>query len=392
MKKTLLIIGGVSTIVILFAIWLYLLIYGTPKPVADVFTNFNLFGTSTVPEDRVSIPELPPPEVVDVITNKLRQLTVRPVIGFQEYLAASSSPRRILYAESGTGHVFQINLETGEETRLSNTTVPNAQNAVFSPSQGYVAIRSGYQNSNEVVLVELNNSGSGQATTLAARMNDFSFSSNGELLYTELRSDGTAGIALNPKTKGIRSIFNLPFQTATIIWSRDGVTPHYVYPKASAKLYGYFYAIKNGTIVRQPAAGLGLIGSANSEYISYTTVPGKEPLSFIYNLSTEKPDLSPIITEPNKCAFGTQSNTTLYCGYSLTTYGYNFPDDWYKGTRSFADRIWKIDLADTTARQLVDPLSNVGRELDITGMQVSSDEKMLYFLNKNDTTLWTYEI
>jgi len=392
MKKTLLIIGGISTIVILFAIWLYLLLFGTPKPVADVFTNFGLFGNSSELIEELPLPALPTEEIVDVVTDKLRQLTVRPVIGFQEYSAASNTPRRILYAESGTGHIYQINLETGEETRLSNTTVINAQRAVFSPRLGYVAIRSGYQNLNEVQLVELNDSGSGQATTLKARVSDFSFSADNELLYSELTTSGSNGIALNPKTKATRTVFTLPFQAATIIWSRDGITPHYVYPKASSKLFGYLYAIKNGVIVRQPAAGLGLMGSGNPEYISYATVPLEEPISFIYNLSTDQTEISPILFEPNKCAFGTKTVTRLFCGYALTAYGYNFPDDWYKGTRTFADRIWMINLSDSTARQLVDPLRTVGRELDVIGMQVSSDEKMLYFLNKNDTTLWTYEI
>lgn len=392
MKKTFLIIGGITIIVILFAVWLYLLLYGTPKPVADVFTNFNLFGNSSAPTEEYIPPVIIPEDVVDVTTDKLRQLTVRPVIGFHEYSAASTTPRRVLYAESGTGHIFQINLETGEEVRLSNTTVPNAQAAVFSPRIGYVAIRSGYQNQNDVVLVELNTSGSGVATTLEPRLNDFSFSTDNGLLYTELTTTGTNGVSLNPKTKANRIIFSLPFQAATVIWSSDGLTPHYVYPKASAKLYGYLYAIKGDTIVRQPITGLGLTASANPAYISYTTVPGQEPLSFIYDLKTNTTELSPIIAEPNKCAFGTKTATRLFCGSAITEYGYNFPDDWYKGTRTFADRIWQVSLSDKTARQLIDPLSTVGRELDITNMQVSSDEKMLYFVNKNDTTLWTYEI
>lgn len=392
MKKTFLIIGGISIIGILFIIWLYLLLYGTPKPVADVFTNFNLFGNTSAPVGELPQLELPNEEIVDVTTDKLRQLTVRPIIGFRQYSAASTSPRRILYAESGTGHIYQINLETGEEIRLSNTTVPNAEGAAFSPRLGYVAIRSGYQNQNEVVLVELNESGTGVATTLTSRLSDFSFSVDNELMYTELTSSGTNGLSLNPKTKALRTIFSLPFQSATMVWSRDGITPHYVYPKASSKLFGYLYAIKNGVLVRQPAAGLGLMGSANPDYISYTTVPGQEPLSFIYNLKTDTTETSPITTEPTKCAFGTRTAARLYCGSAITAYGYNFPDDWYKGTRTFSDRIWQLNLKDKTARQLIDPLDIVGRELDITGMQVSADEKMLYFVNKNDSTLWTYEI
>ena len=44
MKKTTLIIIGISAVVLLFVVWLYLLIYGTPTKVTEYFTDFSLFG------------------------------------------------------------------------------------------------------------------------------------------------------------------------------------------------------------------------------------------------------------------------------------------------------------------------------------------------------------
>jgi hypothetical protein len=223
-------------------------------------------------------------------------------------------------------------------------------------------------------------------------MSDFTFSTQGELLYTELTTAGTVGVALNPKTKALQTIFTIPFQAVTMIWSVDGITPHYAYPKASSKLFGYLYAIKNGEITRQPATGLGLQASVNQAYQVVTTVPGEEPVSLIYNRTDDTVNISPIITEAHKCAASPVTSDYMFCGYEITQYGYNFPDDWYKGIRSFADAIWRLNLKENTATQLIDPTYAIGRQLDIYNMHVDSNGQVLYFTNKNDNTLWMYEI
>ena len=391
MKKTTFIIIGIVAVVTLFLMWLYLLIYGTPQSVTTVFTDFGLFGgaaeqTTPVPEPVVEAP------VVDIKAEKLRQLTTRPVAGFREYQATSSEPRFILYAEAGTGHIYQINLETGEEVRLSNTTIPNAESAVFSPDQKYVAVRSGYSTQSEVVLLTLVSGGTSVAKNLLPRMTDFIFSAENELLYTELTSDGTAGRILSPTTKITRTQFSIPFQAVTMIWGIDKNTPHYVYPKATTKLNGYLYAIKNGVVIRQPLTGQGLIAEASSEYIIETELQGEQPVSSIYTLATKKTSPATIIFEPSKCAFSPRNAALLYCGYELTDYSYNYPDDWYRGTRTFNDRIWLLNLKTGSASQLISPEKEVGRQIDITNMNAGIDGKMVYFTNKNDNTLWLYEI
>jgi hypothetical protein len=393
MKKITLIIIGITAVIVLFLVWVYLLIYGTPTKVNEFFTDFSFFSGEAVTEitpDPTPVDETP--VVVDVVKDKLRQLTTRPVIGFYEFQATTTEPKFIHYAEAGTGHIYQINLVSGEEIRLSNTTVPNAETAVFSPDGNYVAIRSGYGISSEVVLITLIPGGSGEAEPLTPIMTDFTFSFENELLYTEQSGIGTLGKAMSLKTKVSRTQFTIPFQQVTMVWSHDATTPHYVYPKATAKLNGYLYAIVNGTIVRQPIDGLGLTAKASADYIFYTEVPGAEPISYFYEITTRKLSSSPILLEPSKCDFSPRSKSTLYCGHELTTYSYNFPDDWYRGTRSFSDRIWLIDLKSQSASQIVSPPQVAGRDIDIIKMRVASDAKMLYFVNKNDNTLWLYEI
>ncbi len=390
MKKTTYIIVGILAIVLLFAIWLYLLIYGAPKQLTEVFTNFGGLG-EVVPSEFIPLPEEIPP-TVDVATTKLKQLTTKPVIGFRDYQATSTEPRFIRYAEAGTGHIYQINLLTGVEERLSNTTIVNAERAVFSPNGSYVAIRSGYTNQNEVFLLELLPTKESVRTTISEPIVDFSFSSDNDLLYSILTGTGLSGKSRNSSTGISRTLFTVPFQAATIQWSRDENTPHYVYPKATSKLQGYLYAIKNGVISREPAAGQGLTAEANASYITYSTVNNTEPVSYVIDTQSGSTTQPSIVAEPQKCVLGTRNTGYMYCGYEITEYGNNFPDSWYKGERSFSDRIWRVELHTNRSTQLVSPLQISGREVDVIDMTLSVDERDLYFRNKNDNTLWQYEI
>lgn len=119
---------------------------------------------------------------------------------------------------------------------------------------------------------------------------------------------------------------------------------------------------------------------------------GSEPASYIYDRAQNKFNVSPIIFEPHKCILSSTAKYIMYCGYEFTEYGYNYPNDWYQGARSFSDNIWSVNLFNLSATQLANPENEVGRVVDITNMETSSDGKVLYFTNKNDNTLWSYEI
>ena len=394
MRRSFFIIIGSLIVILLLAFWLYSLLYGTPQKVGDVFANFGIGGNNNavdIIQPTASTTDEKP--VVNVASlAKLRQLTTRPVIGFREFQASSTAPKFITYAEGGTGNIYTINLSSGEETRVSNVTIPIAEKAVFSGNGRFVAIRSGFTNKNEVMLVDLDDLNDIKSEVLSFRINDFTFSNTDDFLFTETVSTGIIGRSLNPLTKEVKNIFNIPFQQVTMVWSRDGVTPHYAYPKASSLLLGYLYVIKEGSIVRVPISGSGLTAEANADYIVFSRLVNLNQQSFFYDVKTGIESLAPIMLTPEKCVFTHSDNAKLFCGYEITEYPYFFPDDWYKGTRIFSDRIWKINLNNQSATQIISPPIAVGRELDITDMTIGQDDKMLYFTNKNDRTLWLYEI
>jgi hypothetical protein len=392
MKNTYLIIGGGIAVVVLLAIWVYLLIYGTPKPVENFFTDFSFGGEADPQPLEPFIPETPAGQVDTLSSAPLRQLTTKPVIGFKEITGVSESERTMLYAEAGTGHAFSINLATGMEIRLSNITIPNAQTAQFSNDGTKVVIRSGSGTQNTLELLTLAGENSATQETLLPKMVDFTFNNQNKILYSEYSSNGLLGREYDTTTGTSRTLFWVPFQSATVAWSLDTTTPHFVYPKPSAPLTGFLYRISNGVVVREQASGGGLTALANEFYYIHTITTNRGPVSYATNRTTGETNSLPIIVQPDKCVFSTDNTDKIYCGYEEANLNYEFPDNWYKGLVSFADTLYEIDVKKGLAAKLIDTEKETGRELDTIGMDISAQTKVLYFINKNDNTLWMYEI
>ena len=93
---------------------------------------------------------------------------------------------------------------------------------------------------------------------------------------------------------------------------------------------------------------------------------------------------------PEKCAFGT--NIDVICAHEKIKIPTGFPDNWYQGTVNFKDSLWRISAEDSSATLLINTESASGRQLDVTDMTLGTNDTNAYFINKNDNTLWTYEL
>jgi hypothetical protein len=385
MKKTYLIIIGITAVLVLLAIWVYLLIYGTPKPVENFFTDFSFTGDTSI-DNIIPTSEVTPDTEIALEDTPLRQLTTRPVVGMGVHTENNGTFMR--YVEAGTGHVFSINLETGAEIRLSNITIQNVEAATFDENSANVILQTG----SGVDLLTLGGENTAVRETLTQKMADVTFTTSGQILYTTITSDGVLGLSLEPGTKTTRTIFTVPFQSATVLFSKDNSGPHYVYPKVSSVLPGYLYTLASEQIKSLGISGTGLSALAQGDRIVFTRVVGGEPLSRSFNPKTNTSIAIPVVAEPKKCVIAPLATSIMYCGNERVSYGNNFPDDWYKGTRSFSDQLLKIDLDKGSASTLINPKEILGRDIDVTELDISTDGEVLYFINKNDNTLWMYEI
>ncbi len=386
MKKIYLIIGGGVVLTLIIAFWVYSFLYGSPTNTPNtLFTNLGVFGNESAPAEIVPEPPTEIP-VVDVTTERLRQLTTKPVIGARDVTVNNVTFMR--YVEAGTGHVFDINMTTGQEVRVSQISVPLASEAVVSPNGEYIAIRSGNGNQNSVSIISIIGGVNPTETVLPNQVESMAFGYNNEFLFSEVSGGQTEIKGYTVSNGAVRRISSAPFTSAAISWSQSSNTPHIIYTKPAASLMGYAYEVTNGGLKRLPFFGNGLIIGHNNKYIIWGRNEDNRYVSYQYNKSTQKSSRMPIAVIPTKCTQPAETESS-FCGSSLETTVQGLPDAWLKGEIGLNDRIWALETG--TAGQITNPLGEVGREIDILTLEYSSTATMLYFVNKNDKTLWVYD-
>ena len=210
------------------------------------------------------------------------------------------------------------------------------------------------------------------------------------LLYTTKESFGLAGHSYDLRSGNDKVIFSLPFHEAIIQWGNEASDTHYLYPKPTYLLEGYLYQIKSGKISRLPIDGFGLTALANEDMAIYSTGKNTVQKNYIYNLNLNKETEVPYTFLPEKCIIATVG-TKIICAWENKDLPLEFPDAWYKGSLGFRDSIWVISGNDLNNQFLVDTFKESGREVDVTNLSIGNSEKALYFINKNDNTLWMYE-
>lgn len=392
MNRKKLIIIFATTLIILLAgsLWLYSLLNGRPQLADETFSNFPWGNNNTdeyILDDYLPTNEFPQ---INLDGPSLRQLTFRPVIGYSEL--NQSDIRIMRYVEAGTGHVYDINLETGQEDRVANITIPNAHEALVSQSGELVIVRSGHTSTSEIKVLTFQNKEIFEST-LPYTIINMTLNADDSLIYTARSEQGLAINELSVIGGESRVIFSTPFISANIGWSIANIRPYYVYTKPASELLGYAYEInEQGNLIRLPFIGKGLTIIHTGDYIIYSHLVNNNYRSFIYNRTTGETTNAPIVMLPEKCGVSTASQSTIFCGHKLTNYDHRFPDNWYKGITTYDDSLWAVELNIGSAIQLVNPETITGRQLDLINVTNSLDGQMVYFLNRTDKTLWVYEI
>lgn len=396
MKKTLIITGAVMLVLVLAALWIYVMFFGTPRTVDEVLPTFDLWGGDALP---VEIPTTTPTTtaqlpVVNVSEKALRQLTTRPVAGYREVRTSASSTPELYYAEVGTGHIYSINLVTGTEIRLSGTTIPEAVRADFSYDGRHVVIASGFSRGQTATVGEVSTS-SGVLTIVpfSDTLGDFTITAAGDLLYIH-PTDTVAGKAYSLANLTTRTIFTLPFRDATMSWGEKASDTHYVYPRPTRELEGYGYAIKGGMLSRLPLSGFGFSLFGNEHLIGASFLEDTDFVSLFLERRSGALISSPIRILPQKCVFGNLNKTTMWCGTDPTPTGFGFPDTWYTGEVGFRDSLYEFSISESASvlTLLTDTFEETAREVDIVQLNVNPTETQLYFINKNDSSLWAYAL
>ena len=393
MKRTLFIIGGLVIICLLAGVWAYFLFFGTPNPDGGIFANFDFGNTDDPTVVLPAIEPEPTQPLVDVTSpDRLRQLTTQPVAGFAEVMITASSTPEIRYIEAGTGHIYSIDLETGEEVRVSATTIPLTNTGALTPNGQFAMMQSGSGiGSEHVIGIISSTSDELRNFAIPGTITSFAATAENTFVYAAPAGNSLVVRAYNPSTNTVAELFQIPFRDATIAWGTTEAGPHYVYPQTTSRLEGYVYSYTDGIAARESASGFGLSVVGSSAGYIFSEVQNGEYNTYATNKSASETNATPLTIIPEKCVFAQTDPSVAICGIALTEFTYQMPDPWYKGEVRMNDDLWEYDIAIQNLRPLVSPENATGRQLDIIRPQFGIDDANLYFQNKIDQTLWIYE-
>lgn len=388
MKRPVFIIIGAVIVFILLSVWVYLFFFNTPKNGAnDEFTDLNLTDTTDTTVTEFETEDA----LIDVFSPEaLRQLTTLKTIGFQEVIKDASSSPEVYYAEAGTGNIFSINLETGEETRISKTTIPESRKVAITKNGEFVLFQSGTGLNSEFYLGTLSTSSDEiSLDDLPSNIISFTETNDNTFLLAVQNVDSVTAQEYYPKTKKTANLFTIPFREVSIDWGETGKDTHYFYPKASKELEGYLYSVNNNKIKRLPISEYGLSAIGNNNYIITGGLNNGNYSTDSFTIVDGSSQLLPLTLLPEKCDFVSLESFETICAVNTNDNIRDLPDSWYQGLMSSVDSLWKFNLITNVATLIINTNFETGREIDI--IDIDLGEKGVYFINKNDSTLWLFD-
>ncbi len=406
MKKTLIILAILVVFILVFAGAWWFLMRGDEGSVPDTadtgertFNPFGMFSddTGTTPDtgdtDTPGFSDTP-----SVRASALIKISDTPTAGVTaiQRLVGTSTEYAIRYVERETGHIYDYSLASGQATRVSNTTIPRVSEALFGNFGNTVVFRRIQEEDGETVesflgrIAELSTSSPSEsrlsgtflpANTLTVAVHP----SQHQVFYTVKSPTGSNGFVVSDS--GTRSVFSHPFYQWQSSWNAGSTIFLTTAPSGT---------VGGNTFSLNPSSGA--LGRVSSTTPGLTVLPNPDGTLLLlgrmgqngagvvaYTTATRQTTPLSIATLPEKCVW--ENTTVVYCALPSNA-TQKLPDDWYQGSVSFIDTLWKIDTTNGTATYLLNPSDVVTEGLDMTHLSVSQDGTHLAFINKKDGSLW----
>jgi len=422
-------------VIILLFIFGYFYFYKNNNPIpGGEGTNFN-FDFNPFGGDKTNPPTTPPTDVSgytppgedEVVAQKLMKVSTMPIAGFgifskerfkeiptvveEENTPTTAKPvapltefmPAVRYVARATGNIYQTFADKIEERKFSDTIIPKVYEASFGNKGESVIMR--YLKEDDTTIATFvgllpkellgndtatNNEIKG--TFLPENVIDVSMSPDTlKMFYLINNENNVTGVTADSSGSKKVQIFDSPYTEWLSSWPNSKLIT--LNTKPSSFVPGYVYALdpitKNFIKIFGDINGLTTLTSPDGKLLLY----GNNNLSLnIYHIDTREVESVGVATLPEKCVWASISDV-LYCSVPKYIDSVLYPDSWYRGTVSFSDEIWKIDLNTGNASKIIDPISvKGGEEIDGIKLSLDSGENHLFFVNKKDSYLWKLDL
>lgn len=396
-RRTKIIIWSVIVLLLAaLAVFLYFLFNRPTPPPPESSGDFPSPTDEVLPDEDPST--VLPEETPGAFEPILRQLSKVPVAG--AVLGSKSGEAIVRYQERGAGNVYEIGANGEGEKRLTNTTIPKVQEAIWSKSG--TAVISRYLRENSEIIESFSGrvsqtasgtEGELQGTFLQRGIQDVAISPDGtSLFYLLNENSGASGIrsdlAGNTRTK----IWSSPVSEWLAFWPTQNKL--YLLSKPSGLASGMLLSLNpqgtESSLVLRDVPGLtALVNPARPEVL-YSSSNESGISLVLRSIATGAETTVNTPTLPEKCVWN-KGGDRFYCGIPKAIPTGTYPDVWYQGVISFEDEVWSINASGGSER-ILDVSSESGASMDIVRPQLSADEKFFVFTDKESGFLWSLQM
>lgn len=371
---------------------------GSPNT-PNVFRSFFPFGGDGVTENNQpeESPTETPEETPSDFTQKLRKITSEPVAGAGILDVKAGSIIR--YIEKATGHIYEVELFSPRQGRISNTTIPMVYEAVWGNKNDSLVAQ--YLKEDDITidtytltLKNISTTTENTITGTAMPLNISTVSSFGpNIFYLEQVSGGSYGYVSSFDGKNKKQIWNSPIKELLSQFVNEKTVA--LTTKSEENSLGYTYLINTNTgsvkKVLSDMRGLSALVNPGATDILYLNQEGSAQMS-IRNIKTMLNESISPATFPEKCSWGIKNSKFIYCAVPKSFIVPGNLTSWYKGETSFNDDVWKYDLENKTSIIIADLQKEGGEEIDVTKPIISENDQYLIFVNKKDNSLWSLDL
>lgn len=353
-------------------------------------------------------PETNPPVATPANIPALRLLSAAPIGGYGASTTAGVTVIR--WIDRGRGNIYETRSNSLDTTTLSNTIVPMTYWSAWNKNLTAFISSLLQDGSDETstVYAELRTQTS---TTTADGTSVTPFELKGKNLPSTIASfavspkkdkvflfsvEGGRGIGYTAPFNGgaAAQIFDTPLTQVNVDWPEDNTIA--ITTKGTASQSGFLYFVDPKTGVWKkilgPVPGLSAKVSRDAKYAIISAAGNNGPLTSIYDIAKKTGTDAVIRTLADKCAWGNFYKDIVYCGVPSAPVPGTYPDDWYKGTLSTADKIWQVK-APTGEVHLIAPIADeAGRPVDTFNLGLDDKDAYLFFMNKNDLSFWSLDL
>ncbi len=306
---------------------------------------------------------------------------------------ASSSPGVVVnYIERQSGNIFSYQVGSANLTRISNKTIPGIETASWLPNASLAFVR--YLSGTDFSTINtygLPSKGS-DGFFLPQNLADVAVASTSVLVLT---SGVNGSVASRKHIDGtpLSTVFSSPLSALRVSFA--GKNRYLAFTKPSMTLPGSAFLVDSTghfSRILGPQKGLVALASPSGKWVLASFVADDTMRMELVDTATGEIIPLPVATITDKCVWAAD-DSVIYCGIPVAPpTGRNYPDDWYQGAVPFNDRIWKIQVASRYAQLVLDFPTEANESLDAEALAINPKGTVLVFLNKNNGSLWSYQL